>query len=109
MYEKDLKTLGATCIPPRSLYDRDKHGEAAAATRKIWRNKYPNEPFDQVDAAAVASGQRTDDRLKSNSSKFQYDLVDAVKRQQMFYYQVGRVSVSLSVSLSLSLCLSFSL
>ena len=94
--------MGATRIPPHRLFDRDQYGDVLSVARDLWTNKYPHEPFDltpDVEKAlmsssaggATAAGAATagDGTEKSNLMKLRYDLVDAVKRQQMFYYQVG--------------------
>ena len=84
MYRADLKAYGATCVPPHRLFDRNRYRDVLRAARAIWEEKYPNEPFGlPLEVEQVAAG------AESNQIKLQYDLVDAVKRQQMFYYQVG--------------------
>ena len=131
MYDGDLKSYGTTVIPPHRLLDRQQHADAQLMARRLWQEKYLNEPFENslgVDKGVKnshgddkgannsqgddkeANNSRGDDKEaktekevlaaqlegKKNGKKLQYDLVDAVKRQQMFYYQVLVKNISRS-------------
>lgn len=62
--------------------DRQQYDDALRVARQLWREKYPSEPFDlPLDVARVGA--------EVKRPELQYDLAEAVKRQQMFYYQVG--------------------
>ena len=86
MYEKDLKAYNATCIPSHRLMDRQQHADALHVARQLWADKYPDEPFDlPLDVTKSVES-------KAIERKLEYDLFEAVKRQQMFYYQVRLTS-----------------
>ena len=47
MYLKDLEAYGSTSIPPHKLYDpRTYRNILTNLSKKIWREKYPDEPFE---------------------------------------------------------------
>ena len=68
------------------LCPRETLEEQRLRTRKIWEEKYPEEPFDLTDQG----GQGDENRNYAGfESKISYKLVAAAERQSSFYYQVS--------------------
>lgn len=105
-YIKDCEELYGRILDAPMVNPADK-GAAMEATMKMWMRLYPDEPYN-IDFSHVQSQEATGSfPTKENgdysyeAEKITYNLVDAVARQQSFFYQVCNATIKLS-SMSLS-------
>ena len=76
-YSKDLEGD----IIPHYHYPKEEKELVISKTRELWTEIYPEEPFD-VDESKIKEEDY-------NGSKFSYDILGAINRQKVFYYQVN--------------------
>ena len=48
MYDSDLKSYGATIIPPHRLLDRQQFADAQLMAKRLWQDKFKDEPFENI-------------------------------------------------------------
>ena len=75
-YKRDLKRLFG-----RVINHKPKSTAILEATRPIWNEMFPDEPFDYPDEMKGS--------LHYHESNFDYDIWSAVQRQKLFFYQVS--------------------
>lgn len=97
-YIKDCEELYGRVLDASLVNPADKVA-ATEATMKMWVKLHPNEPYN-IDFSHIQSQEATGSVLtKENgdhsykAEKITYNLVDAVARQQSFFYQVCNASV----------------
>ena len=112
-YIKDCEELYGRVLDAPMVNPADKDA-AMEATMKLWMRLYPDEPFN-IDFSHIQSQEATGSfSTKENgdssykAGKITYNLVDAVARQQSFFYQVCNASIKPS-SMSLRGTLHWSL
>ena len=79
-YKKDLERLYGRMLNhnPEILY------KDPSKTKKLWNKMWPNEPFEMETEAKYNL-----DEQKHHQSQFEYDILSAVQRQKLFFYQVS--------------------
>ena len=97
-YIKDCEELYGRVLDAPMVNPADKDA-AMEATMKLWMRLYPDEPFN-IDFSHIQSQEATGSfSTKENgdysykAGKITYNLVDAVARQQSFFYQVCNASI----------------
>ena len=81
-YEKDTIRIVGKVIDHRVVGDSS-YQKALQAAEKLWVKEYPNEPFE------IELTLKDDIEPIEYQSECKYDLLAAVSRQRMFYYQVS--------------------
>lgn len=88
-YEKDCTNLVNKIIDHKLMYDSIRQA-AVERTKQLWAVRFKNEPFepylDAGNEAVTCNGYHSADEYRPKCS---YDLVGAVSRQRVFYYQVS--------------------
>ena len=79
-YKKDLERLYGRMLNhnPEILY------KDTSKTKKLWNKMWPNEPFEMETEAKYNLTEQ-----KHHQSQFEYDILSAVQRQKLFFYQVS--------------------
>ena len=80
-YEKDCKRIVKKVVDHRVL-DRERRRQSLQESQVLWRHEYPSVPFD-------ADGPISPWYDTNFKSKITYNLLAAVARQKVFYYQVS--------------------
>ena len=77
-YKKDLERLyGRMLNHNPGIWVKD-----PSKTKKLWNEMWPNEPFERKPEVNYDLTEH-----KSHQSQFQYDILSAVQRQKLFFYQ----------------------
>ncbi|KAL3525536.1 hypothetical protein ACH5RR_013908 [Cinchona calisaya] len=91
-YKSDCEELYGSILDNRNVVSTV-GGALKTRTEEIWKNLYPDVPY-ELDLTKDIISTTISDELSASEKCTKYDLLAAVKRQSPFFYQVARQHMS---------------